>query len=244
MRGMMRNLIRAWVVAVLGLVAAAPAGAAQLRVEPLTVEVVAPGAAATLTLRNDSATEANVQIRVFRWSQSEGREILEPTTDVVASPPAVKMSPGRDYVARLVRVAKRPVVGEEAYRIFVDQLPEPVQGRLSTVNLLIRYSIPAFFIEQPGTAPAVKWSVALDQGRIMFAAQNLGYRRLRLSSVRLRDASGATISFGNGLLGYVLAQSTMSWTASGPPRAFGNAVSISAESDQGPIHAEVSGPAR
>jgi len=42
-----------------------------------------------------------------------------------------------------VRVTKKPVEGEEAYRLFVDELPESPQGR-RTVNLMVRHSIPLF----------------------------------------------------------------------------------------------------
>jgi fimbrial chaperone protein len=246
MRALIRNLIAASLPAMFGLMAALTAQAAQLQIEPMVVEVTAPGAAATLTLRNELASEANIQIRVFRWSQSDGKETLEPTTDVVASPPAVTMSPGKDYIARIVRVTKRPVSGEEAYRIFIDQLPEPAQKRAQTVNLLVRYSIPAFFTDKQGGAPSVRWSLTSHQGDLVLSAQNDGDRRLRLSSVRLKDSSEATISFGSGLLGYVLNRSLMSWTVPGGSHAFraGGLVSITAESDRGPIHAEASSPPR
>jgi P pilus assembly chaperone PapD len=78
---------------------------------------------ARLTLRNDEDTEVTVQTRVLRWSQNAGKETLEPTPDVVASPPAVTLAPGADYVVRVVRVSKQPVHGEESYRVIVDQLP-------------------------------------------------------------------------------------------------------------------------
>ena len=71
-----------------------PSFAAQLRVQPVLLELDAPAAAATLTLRNDEDAEIAVQTRVFIWRQSGGAETLEPTTDVVASPPTVKLAPG------------------------------------------------------------------------------------------------------------------------------------------------------
>jgi fimbrial chaperone protein len=46
--------------------------AASLQVSPVSVEVPAPGAAATITLRNEGSNPLNAQIRVFRWSQVNG----------------------------------------------------------------------------------------------------------------------------------------------------------------------------
>ncbi len=98
------------------------ANAAQLQVRPVLVDVIAPGASSVLTLQNTGVENVNAQIRVFRWSQANGRDLLMPTRDVVASPPFVKMKPGGSYNLRIIRVSKRPVRGEESYRLIVDQI--------------------------------------------------------------------------------------------------------------------------
>ena len=180
-----------------------------------------------------------VQTRVMRWSQADGKESLEPTTDVVASPPTVKLTPGADYVVRVVRVSKRPVRGEESYRVIVDQLPNVRSQQTRAINLLIRHSIPVFFRNPQLSASSVAWSLGYEGDKLVVVASNSGDERLRVASLRLRDASGATISFGNGLVGYALGRSSMRWIAPNHPRGFGasGSVSISAETDKGPINA-------
>jgi fimbrial chaperone protein len=222
------------------------ADAAALRIEPVLVEVFAPGAASTLTLRNDDDSELNVQIRVFKWSQSNGEERLEPTTDVVASPPAAKLAPKTDYVARIVRVNRQPIHAEESYRIIVDQLPQAQGKAARTVNLLIRQSIPVFFTSKQNANSAVTWSLSYDGARLVVTAQNSGDRRLRIAALKLVDAEGKTVAFGNGLTGYVLSQSTMKWIVPGQGRGFtpSGSVTISAQGDTGPIHAVVPAPVR
>ena len=214
-------------------------GAAQLRVEPVLLELNAPAAAASLTLRNDEDAEVVVQTRVMRWSQADGREMLEPTTDVVASPPTVKLSPGADYMVRVVRVSKRPVRGEESYRVIVDQLPSVRRQQARAVNLLIRHSIPVFFRHPQLSAPSVAWSLGQDGDKLVVTATNSGDERLRIAGLRLRDSAGTTIAFGNGLVGYSLGRASMSWIAPSHPRGFGGggSVSITAETDKGPINA-------
>src|SRR4029079_10100865 len=56
--------------------------AASLRVAPTNLELVAPDSAPTLTLRNEDTRPINVQIRVLHWTQIDGIERLDPTTDV------------------------------------------------------------------------------------------------------------------------------------------------------------------
>ncbi|MFZ0495263.1 MAG: fimbria/pilus periplasmic chaperone [Methylocella sp.] len=154
--------------------AASGASAASLQAAPVLLEVVAPAAAATVTLRNNGAKPIATQVRVFRWIQEAGVERLEPTEDVVASPPAVELQPGEDYVARVVRVTKKPVEGEEAYRLFVDELPEAPQGR-HTVNLVVRHSIPLFF-RYAGQFRA-RGRMARDAERARRLAQRREWRR-------------------------------------------------------------------
>ena len=147
---------------------------------PVLLEVVAPGAAATVTLRNNGAKPIATQVRVFRWIQEAGGERLEPTDDVVASPPAVELQPAQDYVARVVRVTKKPVEGEEAYRLFIDELPEAPQGQ-RTVNLVVRHSIPLFFDAPGSSAPEAAWRVTQNGRAVSLSAANGGDRRLRLA---------------------------------------------------------------
>jgi fimbrial chaperone protein len=217
---------------------------AQLRVEPVLLEMNAPAAAGTLTLRNNEDVEVTVQTRVLRWSQNAGKETLEPTPDVVASPPAVTLAPGADYVVRVVRVSKQPVHAEESYRVIVDQLPRTGRQQSRSVNLLIRQSIPVFFHAREFNPPAVSWSINPEAGKLVVVASNAGDERLRIASLRLKDSSGTIVSFGNGLIGYVLGRSTMSWIAPNYPRGFGisGPVSVTAETDKGPTHAVVQSP--
>jgi fimbrial chaperone protein len=178
--------------------------AAQLRVEPVLLEMNAPTAAGTLTLRNDQDSEVTIQTRVLRWSQTAGKETLEATTDVVASPPAIALAPGADYVVRVVRVSKQPVRGEESYRVIIDQLPNVRRQQARAVNLLIRQSIPVFFRGGELNPPNISWSMSSEAGKLVLVANNAGDERMRIASLRLKDASGNTIFFGNGLVGYSL----------------------------------------
>src|SRR5215471_17151953 len=215
-----------------------PTWAASLQVAPVMVEVAAPGAATTLKLRNEGTTPLNAQIRVFRWTQVNGEDKLEPTTDVVASPPLAKLAPKVDYTIRLVRVNKTPVAKEETYRLFIDELPDAANQRNRAVNLLLRYSIPVFFYPATGAPPSLTWSVDHSGGRLSVVAKNSGDRHIRVSNLKLKDDKGGTVSFGNGLSGYVLGGSARRWVVlPGNNRLTTNSpITITAEGDVGPIN--------
>jgi fimbrial chaperone protein len=222
------------------LAASMGARAGSLQVEPVLIDVTAPGAASTVTLRNEGTAPINAQIRIFRWSQVDGKETLEPTNDVVASPPAAKLAPQTNYVVRVVRVTKRPVSGEESYRVLVDQLPDAAQQKGNTVNLLVRYSIPVFFGAADRSNAKVKWSATVSGSKLKITAHNEGERRIRIASLTLRDSHGKTLSFGNGLAGYVLGKSAMTWTKPAGGFGGGGAITVTAQGDTGPINAVAS----
>ena len=104
----MRSTITAVFAAVVACAASAPASAGSLQVEPVLVDITAPGAASTVTLRNEGTTPIDAQIRVFKWSIVNGKEQLNPTDDVVASPPSVTLTSKGQYVVRIVRTSKQP----------------------------------------------------------------------------------------------------------------------------------------
>ena len=214
--------------------------AGTLQVEPVLIDVTAPGAASTVTLCNEGAAPINVQIRLFRWSQADGKENLEPTDDVVASPPAVTLAPKANYVARIVRVTKRPINGEESYRVLIDQIPAPTQAQGHSVNLMVRYSIPVFFGASERRNPAVAWTVAVSRNKVKVTAHNTGERRIRIAALNIKDAKGKTVSFGKGLVGYVLGNSTVGWTVPASGFAAAGSASVSAQSDGGPVEATAS----
>jgi fimbrial chaperone protein len=232
-------IVKFFFAGVLLLAAQIASRAATLQVEPVLIDVTAPNAASTITLRNEGTAPINVQVRIFRWSQVDGKETLTPTEDVVASPPAVTLSPKTNYITRIVRVTKRPITGEESYRILVDQLPDASQQKGNTVNLLMRYSIPVFFGAAERSTPQVAWTVAVTGNKVKVTARNEGDRRIRIAALNLRDTKGKTITFGKGLVGYVLGKSSVSWTTSAAGLSPNGAVSVSAQSDTGPV--EVTG---
>jgi fimbrial chaperone protein len=238
----MRIQVPVAVAAFLALLSSGMAWGASLQVAPVLVEVAAPGAAATLKLRNEGTTPIHAQIRVFRWSQVNGQEKLEPTHDVVASPPIATLSPRADYTVRLVRVNKAPVAHEESYRLMVDELPNGAGPRNRTVNLVLRYSIPVFFYPRDGAPAKLEWSVMQTGGKLYVEAKNSGDRHVRISALNLRDEHGSSVSFGRGLTGYVLGQSSMRWTF--PPKHgplnTARPILVSAQGDLGPISGSAS----
>jgi fimbrial chaperone protein len=234
--------MRATVACAFTLFAAVAANAGSLRVSPVSLQLVAPAATAMLTLRSEDDRPMPVQLRVFRWTQSETGDVLTATDDVVASPPFTTLAPGTEYTVRIVRMAGRPMRGEECYRVLVDQLPLPVPPRSGRVRLLLRYSVPVFFTARDAAAAELRWSLRRHAHGYTIAATNAGGQRRRIANLSLR--SGAkTIAARRGLVGYVLAGATATWPLGAAAIPRGAALTLVADGDEGAIHAALA-PAR
>ncbi|SDR61430.1 fimbrial chaperone protein [Rhizobiales bacterium GAS191] len=211
------------------------ASAGSLQVAPVIIDVAAPGAAATITLRNSGNAPLAAQLRIYRWTQDGGEERLDSTEDVVVSPPAVELRPQQDYVVRIVRITKQPVMGEESYRLLVDELPDPLQT--SGVQLVMRHSLPVFF-DGPGASPAEPvWTLARSSNGLTLSVANHGDRRIRLSALSVGEG-GHAVSFGGGLVGYALGRSTMRFATKAKGQiAAGGKIPIKGNTEQGSFNA-------
>ncbi|WP_083567146.1 molecular chaperone [Hyphomicrobium sp. CS1GBMeth3] len=214
------------------------ANAASMRVSPTVIEIPAPGAASTLRLHNPGAKGVSVQVRVYRWTQSGGGDHLTETDSVVASPPIAALPSGKSQIVRIVRVSKDPVQGEESYRILVDEIPDGKGARSNAVTLAVRHSIPVFF--SPGTprSDSLEWSIEQIGNSLICVVHNRGEQRVRLAALQLKDLGGHLIAQQDGLVGYVLGQSSVSLPISGyGKRRLGDSIEISALTENGPIRA-------
>ncbi|MES5098634.1 molecular chaperone [Agrobacterium sp. BA1120] len=215
-----------------------PVNAASLRVSPVILDLKAPTASSTLRVWNDAKTPINVQVRIFRWTQENGSDVLTPANDVVASPPMTLLKPGAENVVRIVRLSKKPVKAEESYRIIVDELPPTGQQPSGTINLVLRHSIPVFFSENTASEAQTVWSVTPQANGYRVSVSNNGTKRLRVANLKLLNESGKPVAGQDGLVGYVLGKSGASWLvpAAGGKRS-GGALKISADSEGGPVNA-------
>jgi fimbrial chaperone protein len=213
--------------------------AASLQVAPVLVEVPAPGATATLKVRNEGTKPLDAQIRIFQWTQVDGEDVLTPTNDVAASPPVASLQPNADYTVRVVRTNKEPAVKEEAYRLLIDELPGQATAQ-TAVNIALRYSIPVFFTVPGGAAPKLSWTLQQRANKPVIVASNAGDRRIRLSKLKVTDGKGVVANFGDGLAGYVLGHASKNFAVPASAKSFGagGLASISAQGDLGPIDAK------
>ncbi len=217
------------------IIVASDVRAASLQVYPVQLEVQAPGAASKLTLRNLGPTAVTAQIRFFRWQQRNGKDELVETRDVVASPPIANIAAGAEQLIRVVRVTKAPIAGEESYRVLIDEIPAAVRTPGSSISFAVRYSVPVFFSEPSPKRSPLLWAASYRNGTLSVSAGNRGGRRVRIAALKMMLPNGDTVSFGEGLTGYVLANSVATWSMKSSAHPRSQNVAISAVTEDGPM---------
>ena len=155
-----------------------------IRISPITVDIASQDRASLITLFNMSDETSNLQVRVFKWTQSNGNDNLTDTDDIIASPPFITLPPGGSFNFRVVRTNDAKVNAEQSYRVIIDELPKPQDKRSigTGVGILIRNSLPLFVVND-SAIPKVQPSIS-DSGLIM---TNNGTRHALLSDVEITN---------------------------------------------------------
>lgn len=198
--------------------------AATILLWPIDPWLAADANATELWIQNQGNSATTMQVRIVRWKQEDGHERYAAQQDVVASPPIVTIDTGSKQLIRLIKQAPVPAGVEQAYRIIVDEIPQPDAKAEPAIGLKLqmRYSIPLFVYGQG--IPTIKegahhalvetrnlsWRVTRADGQPVLEVRNRGDVHVRLSQVAL-EQGGQKRAVAEGLLGYVLPGSTRSW---------------------------------
>ncbi len=197
-------------VSLLILVSGACHGGA-LEVTPVLHELPALQPALSMSVANRGVRGATVQVRVFSWTQEDGRERLTPLTDVILSPAIFTLDAGRMQTVRVL-FPEGEAPHERSYRILIDELPDV--NSTEPVRFALRLSVPVF--RQPAVAPpppSLAWQ--LEAGVLKLVARNEGGRRERLRDLVLTSEHGQQVKPTTPWGHYLLAGHQRSWSIDG-----------------------------
>lgn len=185
------------------------ASAGGLQVSPVTLALSQAERAGIITVSNNSQTPMNAQARVFKWTQtSQDEYVLEPTTDLIVTPPIMQLAPGVLQELRLIRT-QAPGDLEQPYRLIIDQLPNPSAKPQKGISILIRHNIPVFLNSTDRPTVDLQWRAqAISKDKTRISISNPSKNRAQIARVWLQTGEETTDLRG-GLTGYALPGSTI-----------------------------------
>jgi len=201
--------------------------ASALGVWPINPRIDAPASGTLVWVKNNSKSEAVVlQARVFLWRQADNNDQLIPQDELVVSPPIIEV---KALAQQIFRVMNREgviqnVTQENSYRLLIDEVPKEERPQDSLLRFQMRYSLPLFtgipqnFANAPIADRLKKMAAGLSYKIILkpealIEITNRSPAHARLSKLTVHDPQlpEKKVLISEGLLGYVLPNSTRYW---------------------------------
>lgn len=213
-----------------------PAQASNFEIAPVVLELSSSRSAGVIKIVNNDNHNVSLQIRAYDWNQVDSKDDLQPTQNLIISPPVFNLAPGASQVIRVVS-RQAAGAGEIAFRLLIDEIPSAAEG--ATINFKFRISMPVFIA--PTGMPKPQLDYLLRSGKpARLVVQNLGNRRARLLDLALTLPNGKKINAPAGGNPYTLAGITRQYLIdTETPLAVGSKVKLTANSDAGPIDTEL-----
>jgi fimbrial chaperone protein len=210
---------------------AAAGGAGATTIAPVLVELSPARKVVSVTVTNPSDRPVNFQTQMLSWSHPDGKDLLEPTHDIMVVPPVATIAAGASQIFRLTPRTP-PSPREQAYRLILEDVTADIAAPTdsATVNIRIRHSLPVF-VAAAGT-PAIAVQVtqcAAPAGKGCVRLTNDGGRYLTTKSLSI---SGGADSKEIALGARLLAGGWREWQFDLPANAAG-ALTVKADTSAG-----------
>jgi fimbrial chaperone protein len=194
-----------------GILGGVPAGAGELKLSTVRIDLDDSRSNFALTVTNVGATDSLVQFRVMAWNQDGGQDNLTVAREMIANPPLVEIPSGAPQVVRIGFNGKKQQALEGCYRLLVEEVPKQDRERGQTIETYLKLSVPVFVAPLPGAPAAVPPTASIGpgaEGKPALLIHNPDPRHLRITGYRLVDGSDREGKHHTGLF-YVLPGATM-----------------------------------
>jgi fimbrial chaperone protein len=170
--------------------------AGSFTVAPIRLELKQPRRAVSMEVQNTGDRPAQIQVERYRWlADREGEDLLEPTEEVIATPPIFTLAPGQKQIVRVIAFGAPDPAKEAAYRVILQEtaLDDPPPN---VVRALLRISIP-MFITPARARPSLAVSSSRESDVWWLFLENTGNAHAQVTGAR--TAGGEPIK-ANGYL--------------------------------------------
>jgi len=208
-------------------------------VDPVRVSLSARAPLASMTVRNTGLEASVIQVETVSWSQSSGRVSLEPTRDVLATPPLFTVPPGGMQLIRLGLRRPADAQRELTYRIILHEVLAPAPAA-SGLRVALDVSIPIFVKPLVPCAPSLQWHLSRGtNGELRLDVANSGTAHIRLETLEVAMANVSRPLLKQSLSAYLLVNDMRSWTLDPTLPTPSGPVIIQAKTDAGNIESHV-----
>ena len=215
--------------------------AGTLQLDRTRIDLSARQPVSEFAIDNTGPKPSLVQTQVFRWTQDGNQHQLEPSDELLVSPPIAEIAPGESQLLRVGLLAQPDARVETTYRLIVQEVPRPEDSEDgTTVSVLLRLSFPVFVQPTTTASPDLVWGAARTTGnQLKLTLSNIGTAHARVQGIVLALPDGTVVAEVDSNFAYVLPGETHSWDLETHQRLNGNALRLSAGTGQGEVHVDL-----
>lgn len=206
-----------------------------MQLAPLRLALSDSVTTSTLIVKNRSDTPTLVQLELLSWSQKNNDNVLEPSRDVLISPPVFTIPANGEQILRAVLRRKADPNKELSYRLFVREVQD--QSSLATdgsVKVLLNISIPIFIEPAAKLSSKLLWHASMSGAhKINIKLANNGLQHVQIKSFQLSSDGVNPIS--QNVMRYVLPGSSTEWTFENKDAPFKSPLTLQAITDNGDL---------
>lgn len=218
-----------------------PAQAGQLKVSPIQVNLAADRPIGVLTIANPGADPMLLHLTLMEWSHRDGTDRFADTREVLLNPPIFELQPGERQVVRIGLTRPTEAPAEQAYRIFIREVPETLARRSEQISTLLNISLPVFVAPVNPVPPDLAWRFdPKSADGAVLRVENRGTVHAEVSSIALLGASRQPLAEIDRRF-YVLPGQSRHWVLPEAQTAEGQRLTVTAATRQGRIQAALSG---
>lgn len=213
----MRRLLH-WVIPVGAMLCAWTAQAGSLSVMPVVVALSGHKVREAITVTNQGGERVTTHVDVVSWTQSDGKDVFAPTTDVLLNPVVFTLEPGQAQVLRLGWRGQAPLDAERSYRILLREVPPAVPAQRPSgtlpaqVRVLLELRIP-IYVAPRQMVQRPEWQTRrVDGDTLEVRFRNQGNVHTVVHDLQLASGSGAPLGAPLDVHAAVLAGQERHWT--------------------------------
>ena len=183
--------MKRWALACLLLAAVAPAMAGRFSVAPIRIDFSGALRIGAVTVTSEDDHPLVFKNSPSTWTQNaDGGDVYAPTTDLVVTPPLLRVETGEPRIVR-IGTLREPGDVERSYRVFLEeQAPANAESGGATIAVVIKFGVPVFVAPRSEHVGGSAEIVDRKPGRIALLIKNAGNVHFNVETV---TANGVAI---------------------------------------------------
>ena len=139
------------------------AEAGQFKISPVRLYLGADRPSDVLRVSNRGVEPLLLHLNVQAWDHPAGRDRFQDTRDVLLNPMIFELAPGQQRLVRIGLMRPSGVEHEQAYRLFIREVPQLVRRKRRQIDTVLHVSMPVFRgpggvqRARTGLAPRTDW---------------------------------------------------------------------------------------